>query len=253
MGLAMDTSLILTLSIHLPIYNKNCYISHKDFHGNIDYIRTNRSNSLKILLFLALSMALLTHSQFTHAEQQLTKKDRPTIGLVLSGGGARGASHVGVLKILEQMRIQVDFITGTSMGAIVGGLYAYGYSPEEMEKIIKETDWNDIFLDKAPRKQRSFRRKLDDFNYLMKLEAGFKNGQIVLPTGLIQGQKLDLLLKSLMPSAPRDFDSLPIPFRAVASDIETGKPVVLRQGNIVTAMRASMSIPGVFTPVEWND
>ena len=248
----MDTPLLLVQAKQSPLDKKMYFIFHNQFENNITCPQTSRVNFCTLVISLCLILALFTHAQLAHAEQQLTQIDRPTIGLVLSGGGARGASHVGVLKILEQMRIRVDFITGTSMGAIVGGLYAYGYSPEEMEKIIKETDWDDVFLDQAPRQQRSFRRKQDDFNYLMKLEAGFKNGKIVLPTGLIQGQKLDLLLKGLMPSAPRDFDLLSIPFRAIASDIETGKAVVLKQGNIVTAMRASMSIPGVFTPVEWN-
>jgi len=177
-------------------------------------------------------------------------KERPRIGLVLSGGGARGAAHVGVLKVLEELRIPIDIVTGTSMGAITGGLYAYGYSPAILEKTLVTTDWNDLFQDSPLRAQRSMRRKQDDINYLIKLEAGFKNGAVNIPTGLIQGQKLDLLLKSLIPDAPDNFDELPVPFRAIAEDIESGEAVVMGSGDIVTAMRASMSIPGVFSPVE---
>ncbi|MEN8178322.1 MAG: patatin-like phospholipase family protein [Pseudomonadota bacterium] len=248
----MNTPRLLTLATYFPLYNKKFYFPCKLFSRSRNYPQINHTFLFKLLLSFSFLLAFSFCSQLTHADQQPTKKDRPIIGLVLSGGGARGASHVGVLKVLEQMRIPVDIITGTSMGAITGGLYAYGYSPEELEKILKKTNWDDIFLDKPPRKQRSIRRKGDDYNYLMKLEAGFNNGEIIIPTGLIQGQKLDLLLKALMPSAPNDFDLLPIPFRAVASDIETGEAVVLDKGDIVTAMRASMSIPGVFSPVEMD-
>ncbi|WP_455211116.1 patatin-like phospholipase family protein [Kaarinaea lacus] len=178
--------------------------------------------------------------------------NRPMVGLVLSGGGARGASHVGVLKVLEELRIPVDIITGTSMGAIGGGLYAYGYSPEEMQRILTQTDWDELFRDRPPREHLSFRRKADDYNYLIKLEAGFSQGRFAIPPGLIQGQKLNLMLKALMPQAPEQFDDLPIRFRAVATDIETGDAVDLGDGNLITALRASMSIPGVFAPVESN-
>jgi len=177
-------------------------------------------------------------------------KERPQIGLVLSGGGARGAAHVGVLKELEELRIPIDIVTGTSMGAITGGLYAYGYSPAMLEETLVTTDWNDLFQDSPSRAQRSMRRKQDDYNYLIKLEAGFKNGSIKIPTGLIQGQKMDLLLRSLMPNAPDNFDEFAMSFRAIAEDIESGEAVAMGSGDIVTAMRASMSIPGVFSPVE---
>lgn len=180
----------------------------------------------------------------------IAEKERPRIGLVLSGGGARGAAHVGVLKVLEELRIPIDIITGTSMGSVTGGLYAYGYSPLELEEKLVTTDWIDVFQDNPLRAQRNLRRKQDDYNYLIKLEAGFKNGSFKLPTGLIQGQKLDLMLRSLMPDAPDNFDELPIPFRAVAQDIESGEVVAMGTGDIVSAMRGSMTIPGVFAPVE---
>lgn len=182
----------------------------------------------------------------------VAEKKRPKIGLVLSGGGARGAAHVGVLKVLEELRIPVDIVTGTSMGAVTGGLYAYGYSPAMLEETLITINWTDLFQDNPSRAQRSVRRKQDDYNYLIKLEAGFKDGAFKIPTGLIQGQKMDLLLRSLMPDAPDNFDELPVPFRAVAEDIESGEAVVMGDGDIVSAMRASMSIPGVFTPVEYD-
>jgi NTE family protein len=176
----------------------------------------------------------------------------PVIGLVLSGGGARGAAHIGVLKVLEELRIPVDIITGTSMGAIVGGMYAQGYSVEEIEKHLLETDWDVMFRDEPPRKARSFRRKQDDYNFLIKQEAGIKNGHLIIPKGLLQGQQLSLRLKSLTLMAPTDFDALPIRFRAIAADIESGETVVMKDGSLATAMLASMAIPGVIAPVEWD-
>ncbi|MEW8257019.1 MAG: patatin-like phospholipase family protein [Candidatus Thiodiazotropha taylori] len=178
--------------------------------------------------------------------------DRPVIGLVLSGGGARGASHIGVLKVLESLRIPIDVITGTSMGAIVGGMYAYGYTLEEIEQLLAETDWEASFQDQPPRQNRSFRRKTDDYDFLIKQEAGIKDWNLVIPKGLLQGQQLRLRLKSLTLLAPEDFDLLPIRFRAVGADIETGKAVTLAKGSLSTAMLASMAIPGVFAPVDWH-
>ncbi len=205
---------------------------------------------------MALSvLVLLSNADQTAAESVSTaaSKHRPVIGLVLSGGGARGASHIGVLKVLEELRIPIDIITGTSMGAIVGGMYASGYSAEEIEKLLGETDWDAAFHDEPPRKNRSFRRKRDDYNFLIKQEAGIKDGKFIIPKGLLQGQQLILRLKSLTHSAPKDFDALPIRFRAVAADIETGEAVALSHGSLTTAMLASMAIPGVFAPVEWNE
>ena len=177
---------------------------------------------------------------------------RPRIGLVLGGGGARGAAHVGVLKVLKEMRIPIDCIAGTSMGAIVGGLYASGLSPEEIGREIREMDWDDVLEDQPPRPERQFRRKRDDDNYLVKKQLGYESGQLELPLGYIQGQKLDLELVRLTQhvAAIRHFDELPIPFRAVATDIETGDEMVLSSGNLARAIRASMAVPGAFDAVE---
>lgn len=178
--------------------------------------------------------------------------DRPKIGLVLSGGGARGAAHIGVLKVLEELRVPIDFIAGTSMGSIVGGLYASGMSPDEIEKTLTSVDWDDTFRDEPRREDRSFRRKQDDTLYLIKNKPGFNDGKIELATGFIQGQKIDLLFNSLtLPVMQIDnFDNLHIPFRAVATDIVTGKAVILGSGNLALAMRASMSVPAAFAAVE---
>jgi NTE family protein len=177
---------------------------------------------------------------------------RPRICLVLSGGGARGMAHIGVLKILEELKVPIDCIAGTSMGAVVGGLYATGMSAQQIETTIRSVDWQEAFRDAPPRRDLAFRRKQDDRNFLVRLPLGLKHGQILLPKGFIQGQKLQETLRQLtLPfSNSTNFDSLPTPFRAVATDLETGSAVLLDKGDLAVAMRASISAPGVFAPVE---
>ncbi len=178
--------------------------------------------------------------------------DRQRVGLVLSGGGARGAAHVGVLKVLDEMRVPIDAIAGTSMGAVVGGLYASGMSPAEIEKLISSVNWQDAFQDRPPRAELGFRRKQDDRNFLVRYALGVRDDGFVLPQGLVQGQKLEQVLRNAaLPVADvQDFDRLPIPFRAVATDLETGEAVLMNSGDLVTAMRASISAPGVFAPAQ---
>jgi NTE family protein len=178
--------------------------------------------------------------------------ERPRIGLALSGGGARGAAHVGVLRVLEELRIPVDYVAGTSMGSIIGGLYASGMTPDQIETALKEMDWDNVFSDRPPRVDRPFRRKRDDDLYLVKAKPGFNDGKLMFPSGAIQGQKFDLALRQLVRhvSTVTDFDELAIPFRAVATDIGAGKPVVLGSGDLAMAMRASMAVPGAFAATE---
>jgi NTE family protein len=191
-----------------------------------------------------------------HVESRSTVRPltRPRICLVLSGGGARGMAHIGVLKVLEDLKIPIDCIAGTSMGAIVGGLYASGMTVEQIDSTMRSVDWQEAFRDAPPRRDLAFRRKQDDRNFLVKLPLGLKHGKVLLPKGFIQGQKLQETLRQLtLPfSNSTDFDLLPTPFRAVATDLETGNAVVMDKGDLAIAMRASMSAPGVFAPVELN-
>ncbi|MEQ9329903.1 patatin-like phospholipase family protein [Thalassobaculum sp.] len=177
---------------------------------------------------------------------------RPVIGLVLSGGGALGATHIGVLKVLEELKVPVDIITGTSMGSIVGGLYALGLDAQELESLVASIDWAKTFEDSPPRGSLPVRRKQEDYGFLLDLKLGIKDGGLQLPAGLIQGQRLTLMLRELTVRAHDigDFDNLPIRYRAVAADLETGKQVILGGGNLATAMRASMSVPAFLPPVE---
>ncbi|TFF41599.1 patatin-like phospholipase family protein [Pseudomonas sp. RIT623] len=200
---------------------------------------------MRRLLFCFLLLTSLT--------VQAIDAPRPKIGLVLSGGAARGLAHIGVLKALEEQGVRIDAIAGTSMGAVVGGLYASGYSIAELEKLATTLDWQQALSDAPPRKDVPFRRKQDDRDFLVKQKLSFRDdGSLGLPLGVIQGQNLALLLESKLAHTAdiRDFDKLPIPFRAVATDITSGEKVVFRRGHLPQVIRASMSIPAVFAPVE---
>jgi NTE family protein len=175
---------------------------------------------------------------------------RPKVALVLSGGGARGLAHIGVLKAMREQRVPVDFIVATSMGSIVGGAYAAGQTPAQMEALVREADWARIFSDRPPREDLSFRRKEDDMRFIGKTELGLKKDGVVLPRGALGSQNLEEFLRGISPRASqaRTLDDLPILFRAVATDLETGRQVVLADVPLSVAMRASMSIPGAFAP-----
>jgi len=177
---------------------------------------------------------------------------RPRIGLVLSGGGARGLAHVGVLKALEHAHVRIDAIAGTSMGAIVGGLYASGMSADQLETELRNIDWDALFATRVPRPYLSQRRKEEDFEIATGLEFGVHDGQLSAPQGALSSRGLELLLRRLTLPVRHvaDFDHLPIPFRAVATDMETGRPQILSHGDLAVALRSSMSVPGVFAPTE---
>lgn len=177
---------------------------------------------------------------------------RPKIALVLSGGGARGFAHIGVLKKIEELRIPIDIVVGTSMGSIIGGLYAIGLSPDEIEHGVRSIDWEQVFNDFAQREFRSFRRKTDDYLFTSANRIGVSREGVKLAPGLIEGQQIELALDRLaFPGFHiTDFDELHIPFRAIATDIETGDAIVLGEGNLAKAMRASMSIPAALPPVK---
>src|SRR5436190_3074925 len=178
--------------------------------------------------------------------------NRPRIGLVLGGGGARGVAHISVLRAMEQLHVPVDCIAGTSMGSLVGALYASGMSVDEIEKLVLTLDWSELFSDSLARPERSYRRKTDDFLVISHPGVGFGTSGVKVTAGLLAGERILLLFAKLVePVATiEDFDHLPIPFRAVAADINDGSPVVIEGGDLALAMRASMSIPAAFPPVE---
>ncbi len=211
--------------------------------------------SLVFLCLFSLSAMNFAQAAGSKPETDLYRTPgRAKVGLVLSGGGARGVAHVGVLKVLEELRVPVDFVVGTSMGSLVGGLYAAGLSPAEMEEKIKAVDWESIFKDDPARQAIPWRQKRDDFTSLFGLELGLRDGKLLVPLGTVAGYKFEFLMTEFVGleagRAERHFDSLPIPYRAVAMDLEDGSMRVFDQGVLVKAMRASMSIPAAFAPVE---
>lgn len=178
---------------------------------------------------------------------------RPKICLVLSGGGARGAAHVGVLKVLEEYRVPIDCIAGTSMGALVGAAYASGMSVAEMDSVVASISTELLFRERPPRQEQSMRRKQDDYEIYLGPELGFNRSKLQVPKGMVSGVQLETVLRKLSKvQGYQDFDRLPIPFRAVATDLVTGKPVVFSEGEVANVMRASMSVPGVIAPAEFG-
>jgi len=204
------------------------------------------------LMILAVTLTALTAESGELKAGGNGDESRPKIGLVLGGGGALGMSHVGVLRVLEEMHIPIDYIGGTSMGSIIGGLYASGKSPDEIQAILEGQDWNELMSDSTPRRELFYRRKLDDQRYLF--ELGVKKSGLALGPGMAAGQKFNNLLQfeTLSVVAITNFDLLPIPFRAVATDLKSGTPYVIDHGSIATAMRSSMAVPGAFTPVSMD-
>ena len=178
----------------------------------------------------------------------------PKVGLVLSGGGARGAAHIGILKILERESIPIDCIAGVSMGALTGGLYAIGYSPDEIEKFLVDQDWANVFSD-APQWRFTPLAERADSRYQGKI--ALRGWNLEIPGGLLGGQRfteaLDVMTAEPMLRAQNDFDNLPVPFRAVATNLIDGTPYIFRNGSMTQALRASTAVPMMFTPLETED
>jgi len=181
------------------------------------------------------------------------KPHRPSVGLVLEGGGALGLAHIGVLQWLEEHRIPVDYVAGTSMGGLVGGIYATGHSSDEVKAMVNTIEWDQVLQGNTPYRDLSFRRKQDAFEYPNKLEFGLKKG-LQFPEGFNSGQEVTTILDrvALPYSEVKDFNDLPIPFACVATDLVTSHKFVFRQGSLSVALRSTMSLPGVFSPVRWE-
>ncbi len=200
---------------------------------------------MRLLSFFIFLIGMLTN-------HLLYAESRPKIGLVLSGGGAKGAAHIGVLKVIEKNNIPIDYVVGTSIGAYVGGLYALGYSADEIEVIMLNLSWEDSYSDFIPRELLSFENKKRRDQYNISLRLGLSDGQLKSPSGLLLGQSAASLLKlsTDVVAIFDSFDHLAIPYRAIASDLATAKAVVIDKGSITKAMRASAAVPGVVEPVK---
>ena len=181
-------------------------------------------------------------------------QERPKVGLVLSGGGAKGAAHIGVLKVLEANHIPVDYIAGTSIGAYVGGMYALGYSAAEIEAIMMNADWSRGYSDFVPRESLTFRDKQQRDQYNIPLALGYSDNEVKSPSGLLQGQTMSQLMRQSTDLVEQfgSFDDLAIPYRAVTTDLATSEAVVIDSGSIVFAMQASATVPGALQPAEYE-
>lgn len=204
--------------------------------------------SRQTLRFLLIVLWIASGCQHLFAQPETPF--RPKVGLVFSGGGAKGFAHIGVLKVLEEIGMPIDCISGNSMGSIVGGLYAIGYRAADLEKIATQTDWDVVLKDRVERSALSMEQKFYDARYNVSLDLD--GLRVKLPSGLISGQNVVRLLNRLTQPVQhiRDFTQFPIPFVCVATNIVTGEAVVLKSGSLAESIRASMSIPSAFTPIE---
>jgi NTE family protein len=187
----------------------------------------------------------------TPAQAVPPARTRPRVALVLAGGGAKGAAHIGVLRVLEEARVPIDCVVGTSMGALVGAVYASGVAPEKVESAVRGVDWPRTVGGQGRRDRMPIRRKLAPITYSNSLEMGFGQNNFRMASGLIGTQEIEQVIRTLVGDAryTRNFDDLPIPFRAVATDMLSGEMAVLGSGDLSNAMRASMALPGAFSPV----
>lgn len=213
-------------------------------------LRTGLALAGLVVTFQAAAQAVVQEPPVTPAVAA-GAPTRPRIGLVLGGGGAKGAAHIGVLRVLDELRIPVDCVTGTSMGALVGGTFASGMPPEEIEKAVLAINWSKTVGTEGLRDRTPIHRKLAGITYTNSLDIGLKDGSLKVPSGLLKTQDIEDVIRGLVADAryTRNFDDLPIPFRAVATDMLAGEMVVLDSGDLSVAMRASMAVPGAFSPV----
>ena len=217
-----------------------------------------RPRSVRVIVASCLAMTLIV-AALSHPARAAELADaagstkRPKICLVLSGGGARGAAHVGVIKVLEELHVPIDCIVGTSMGALVGGAYASGMSVSEMETLISTITTELLYKESPARQELSMRRKQDDYGLFFGPEIGVGKGRVTIAKGLVTGVQLETVLRQLAKAKGfYSFDDLPIPFRAVATDLVTGKAIVFSEGDLANVMRASMSVPGAVAPAEYS-
>ena len=218
-------------------------------------VRFDLIKAASIMLFVT---SILAVPPLLAATGQCVKppvNDRPRIGLVLGGGGARGYAHIGVIKKLEELRVPYDYIAGTSMGSIVGGFLSTGMQSDELDKVVRDADWDDLFKDSTEREDLPYRRKADDALGLFGPKLGIGKDSSLLPRGVVSGQKVIFMFESVASQRVNtsNFDQLPIPFRAIATDIVSGEMVVIADGELSMAMRASMAVPAVFDPVRRGD
>ena len=227
----------------MNLYSKHIKIRHHQI------VNVGCKHHSFLALILVMFMLFSTGNSYAQMTSDSSLNKRPKVGLVLSGGGAKGFAHIGVLKVLEEAGIEVDYISGTSMGSIVGGLYAIGYNAEFIENLVRSQDWNALLLDKINRKSLSLDHK--SFNEQQFISFPVTKQSVSLPFGIKYGQNVSSLLAYMVSPVYqyKKFDEFQTPFLCIGTDIASGESVVLDSGNLARSMRASMAIPSVFTPV----
>lgn len=234
------------------VMKKSRYISGSSVHSLQRRSRLFVS-ALAGLLSLGAVLSQPAIAEGSDSAASAQKTSRPKICLVLSGGGARGAAHVGVLKVLEEYRVPVDCIVGTSMGSLVGAAYATGMNLEQMDTVMASISTEKLFKEEPPRQEQIMRRKMDDYSILFTPEVGVAADGIRIGKGLVTGVQMESVLRRLAQvKGYYKFDNLPIPYRAVATDLVTGEARVFSEGDLALVMRASMSVPGAVAPAEFN-
>ncbi len=240
--------LIIYISDYIKIFSEleDCYVNLRNNYTTINitmFSELKESNISKILILIF----ILFITEQVNGQDTINKSVRPRVAVVLSGGGAKGFVHIGVLKVLEQEGIPIDIIVGTSIGSLVGGIYSIGYSADDLEAICKKQDWQELLLDDLPRLYLSRVDRMLQQRYLFALQVEGRK-KISIPQGVIKGQNVLNLLCSLAANVPydMDFSKLPVSFACVAADLETGREIDIKNGFLPTAMFASMAVPGVF-------
>jgi len=214
-------------------------------------IITIKINRLKTKIFILTFLLIVSFS--TKAQSKTGENPNPKVGLVLSGGGAKGLAHIGALKTIDSLGVKIDYVAGTSMGAIIGGLYASGYSGKQIDSIFKEVDFDVIINDNLPRAAKTFYERDNSEKYALTLP--FNKFKVQIPTAISRGQNVYNLFSKLMlhVSHVEDFENLPIPFFCIATNIESGEPVILNSGSLPQSIAASGALPSLFQPVIIND
>lgn len=207
---------------------------------------------MKRLFFIVFCIFLMCLANAQNADSTKFAPSRPKVGVVLSGGGAKGFAHIGALKVIEEAGIPIDYIAGTSMGSIIGGLYAVGYDPDMMQKLCTEQDWDLIIKDQIPRKFIPVEKRINERHYLLTMP--YKNGKFKLKRSLVDGMYVNMLLTRLVMPAyqERDFSKLPVPFLCIGTDMLSSDPIEFTSGSLAQSIRSSMSIPFLFEPVDYN-
>jgi len=218
------------------------------------FLFSRQINKMRPFNILFLSLLLFSNSILIAAEDSLQsqKQKRPSVGLVLSGGGAKGFAYIGLLKVIREAGLPIDYIGGSSIGSIIGALYALGYHPDSITAMIRTQNWNDLLKDIPDRKFKAYEEKQYGEKTIVRLPI--KNKTLSISSSMYQGQEIDLLLNYYFSPAYKitDFKKFPIPFLCMGTNLLTGDQVTLDHGYLPTAVRASMSIPGYFSPTEYE-